>query len=126
MEAKEPLHGTPFVRRDDQSDEQYVEDNFWMKVRKFAAEVPFVKKAVALYFCARDPKTPKWAKLAAYSALAYFILPIDVIPDPLIIAGWTDDAAILAGAIKALSSKLTPEHQEKARLWAQGFNPPAK
>jgi uncharacterized membrane protein YkvA (DUF1232 family) len=51
-----------------------------------------------------DPKTPRWAKLAAAGALAYFILPIDLIPDYLP-GGFLDDAAVAAGVVTLLIRK---------------------
>ena len=48
-------------------------------------------------------------------ALAYFILPFDFIPDMLPILGFTDDAAILATALRIVSSHITPEHREAAK-----------
>jgi uncharacterized membrane protein YkvA (DUF1232 family) len=48
-------------------------------------------------------------------ALAYFVLPADVIPDILPVVGYTDDAAVLAAAIKLVASHVTPAHREAAR-----------
>ncbi|WP_082651905.1 YkvA family protein [Gorillibacterium timonense] len=108
------------IRQDGQSDEEYVRDHFWSKLKTHAAKLPFLQEALALYYCAIDPKTPTWAKAVAFSGLAYFILPIDAIPDIFIVAGWTDDAAILAGAIKTLSTKVKDEHRDKAKAWITG------
>lgn len=46
----------------------------------------------------RDPRVPKWRKFAGLLAVAYFILPVDVIPDFLPILGWLDDLGVLSGA----------------------------
>jgi uncharacterized membrane protein YkvA (DUF1232 family) len=48
-------------------------------------------------------------------AIAYFILPFDFMPDVMPILGFTDDAAILATAIRMVASHITPEHREAAR-----------
>ena len=48
-------------------------------------------------------------------ALAYFVLPADVIPDVLPVIGYTDDAAVLAAAIKLVASHITPDHREAAQ-----------
>ncbi|WP_438434174.1 YkvA family protein [Gorillibacterium sp. sgz500922] len=115
-EEEQPLA----VRPEGQTDEEYVRANFWIKLKTHAAKLPFLQEAVALYYCAIDPKTPKWAKAVAFGGLAYFILPIDVIPDIFVLVGWTDDAAILAGAIKTLSTKVKDEHRDKAKAWITG------
>src|SRR5690349_13417066 len=80
-------------------DERRVEEGFWPKVRKFAGAVPFLPDALALWWCARDPETPAAAKGMMWAALAYFVLPADVIPDILAGIGLTDDAAVIAAVI---------------------------
>ena len=54
-------------------------------------------------------------------ALAYFILPIDVIPDFIPFLGFTDDAAVLALAIKIVGDQITEEHRQKARATLEGL-----
>jgi len=39
----------------------------------------------------------------------------DVIPDILPIIGYTDDAAMLAAAIRLVAQHITPDHREAAR-----------
>ncbi|WP_040952951.1 YkvA family protein [Gorillibacterium massiliense] len=110
----------PFIRQEEQSDEEYVRTHFWSKLKSHTGKIPFLKDAIATYYAAVDPATPKWAKAVAFSGLAYFILPVDLIPDFLVVVGWTDDAAILAGALKTLSSKVTDNHREMAEVWIHG------
>jgi uncharacterized membrane protein YkvA (DUF1232 family) len=50
-----------------------------------------------------------------HRALAYFVLPTDVIPDYLPVIGYTDDAAVLAAAVKLVASHITVDHREAAR-----------
>jgi uncharacterized membrane protein YkvA (DUF1232 family) len=52
---------------------------------------------------------------ALIGALAYFVLPFDVIPDMLPVLGFTDDAAVLATALKLVAAHMRPEHREAAR-----------
>ena len=54
-------------------------------------------------------------RVALIGALAYFVLPFDVMPDVLPIVGLTDDAAVLAGAIKLVWDQIKPEHRDAAR-----------
>ena len=54
-------------------------------------------------------------KAALIGALAYFVLPFDVIPDMLPVLGFADDAAVLATALRLVASHLRPEHREAAR-----------
>ncbi|MCE3200411.1 DUF1232 domain-containing protein [Paenibacillus sonchi] len=97
-----------------EKNEQLVKKSFWSKTRKFAGKIPFTKDAVAMYYCAIDAKTPLWAKGIAFGALAYFISPIDAIPDALIGLGLTDDAAIIAAGVRAIAGQVTEEHRQKS------------
>ncbi|TCP27803.1 uncharacterized membrane protein YkvA (DUF1232 family) [Scopulibacillus darangshiensis] len=100
-----------------QQNEEIVKQDFWKKMKRFAGKVPFTKDAVSMYYCAVDSKTPLKAKGIAFAALAYFILPTDAIPDAILGAGLTDDAAIIIAALKAISSNVTDQHQEKAEAF---------
>jgi uncharacterized membrane protein YkvA (DUF1232 family) len=88
---------------------------FWPKFRRFAARLPFAEDLVAAYFCAFDPDTPRHVQVALIGALAYFVLPFDFVPDVMPLIGFTDDAAVLATAIKLVAAHITPNHREGAR-----------
>ena len=96
-------------------DRERVETGFWPKVKRTLGQVPFLEDAVAAYYCARDPKTPFQTKAILFGALGYFILPADVIPDIIALAGFTDDAAVLYAAIKAVMPHVKEPHRLKAR-----------
>ena len=97
------------------ADEQEVRSEFWRKLRRLAAQLPFAEDLMAAHYCAFDRQTPLKVKAVLVGALAYFVLPTDVIPDVLPVIGYTDDAAVLAAAIKLVASHITPEHREAAR-----------
>lgn len=97
-----------------ESQEEYVKRGLWTKVKQTVAKVPFVPDAVAMYYTMLDTKTPLAAKLTIVAALAYFIFPIDAIPDALPVAGFTDDAAVIMAALVAVSPYMTDEHRQKA------------
>jgi len=99
---------------DEKAQQEYVDKGFWDKVKKYASKVPFARDAVALYFCARDSETPIAAKATAVAALAYWILPVDLIPDFIPVAGFADDAAAVYFAIKKLRQYITDAHYAKA------------
>jgi uncharacterized membrane protein YkvA (DUF1232 family) len=96
-------------------DERTVKDKFWEALKRVGRNLPFAEDLVASYYCATDPTTDFKVKATLLGALAYFILPIDVIPDMLPVIGFTDDAAVLALAIKTVAAALKPEHRDKAR-----------
>ena len=95
----------------------YSESNFWDKLKKFAkvAGKEVIEKALFLYYAAKQPNTPLWAKTAMYGALAYFISPIDMLPDLTPLLGYTDDLSILAAALVTVASYITDEVKQQAR-----------
>jgi uncharacterized membrane protein YkvA (DUF1232 family) len=104
-------------------DEAYVRRGFWAKVRRAAAALPFVEDLLTAYYCAFDRATPRHVQAALLGALAYFVLPFDIIPDMLPVLGYTDDAAVLATALKLVASHIRPEHRAAAkRALARGTN----
>jgi uncharacterized membrane protein YkvA (DUF1232 family) len=96
-------------------DEATVRRGFWRKLRRVAAGLPFAEDLLTAYYCAFDRDTPLKVKAALLAALAYFVLPIDFMPDVMPLLGFTDDAAVLATAIRMVAAHLRPEHREAAR-----------
>lgn len=95
----------------------YSDDSFWGKVKKYAkvAGEKVLEPALKLYYAAQDPDTPTWAKTTIYGALGYFIFPIDLIPDILGPAGYTDDLGVLIAAIAAVGAYIKQEHTDMAK-----------
>lgn len=100
--------------------EDFKEKDFWTHVRGAARHVPFLKDAIAMYFCAGDAKTPLYAKGVLLGALAYFAIPADAIPDVLIGLGFTDDATVIAAALAAMGKNIKPQHYEQAEAVLDG------
>jgi len=96
-------------------DRESVRKNFWSKLKRVAAKLPFAEDLLAAYYCAFDRQTPRHVQAALLGAIAYFILPFDFIPDMLPVLGFTDDAAVLATALRMVASHITPEHRDAAR-----------
>ena len=66
-------------------------------------------------YCALDPATRAAAKAILLSALAYFIMPVDLVPDFIAALGFTDDAAVLYMAVNKVRQYICPEHRQRAR-----------
>ena len=96
-------------------EQAYVRRGFWSKLRRLAARLPFAEDLLAAYYCAFDRDTPRHVQATLVGALAYFVLPFDIIPDMLPVLGFTDDAAVLATAIKLVASHIRPQHRDAAR-----------
>jgi uncharacterized membrane protein YkvA (DUF1232 family) len=97
------------------ADEAGVRRDFWKKLRRLGARLPFAEDLLAAHYCAFDRQTPLHVKASLLGALAYFVLPADMVPDVLPVIGYTDDAAVLAAAIKLVASHITSDHREAAR-----------
>ena len=91
-----------------------VRTGFWPKIGRVAARIPFANQAVSVYYAARDPETPMAAKGIMLGALAYFVMPIDAIPDVLAGIGFTDDAAVITAVIATLGANIRKRHRELA------------
>ncbi|WP_396595044.1 YkvA family protein [Brevundimonas sp. R86498] len=111
-EAIDPAKAlVPSVQR---VNEVRVRQGFWPKIGRVAARIPFADQVVAVYYAARDPETPMAAKGIMLGALAYFVMPIDAIPDVLAGIGFTDDAAVITAVIATLGANIRKRHRELA------------
>lgn len=95
----------------------YSDDQFWEKLKKVArrAGVKLVYAALLLFYVLRNPGTPVGDRAKIIGALGYFILPVDLIPDFIPVAGYTDDLAALTWALYSISKNVTPEVKIQAR-----------
>ena len=92
-----------------------VRKEFRRKLKRVVAQLPFAEDLLAAYYCAFDRQTPRHVQAALLGAIAYFVLPFDFVPDVLPVLGFTDDAAVLATAIRMVTSNIRPEHRDAAR-----------
>ena len=105
----------PGSERENARREADVRTRFWRTARRAARQVPFMEDVVAGYYTALDRKTPLKARGTLLAALAYFVMPVDMIPDFIVGFGFTDDAAVLMAAIAAIRGHIKPAHREAAR-----------
>jgi uncharacterized membrane protein YkvA (DUF1232 family) len=105
-----------FIAEDMMADlnEQNVRDQFWPKFLSIAASLPFADQILAAWYCATDSATPIKVRATLFGALAYFILPFDVIPDFMIGLGYTDDMAVLVAAVTLVRNHILPKHTAQA------------
>ena len=62
-----------------------------------------------------DQATPPQARLTMLAALTYLLIPIDLIPDFLPVAGFSDDLVALTAVIGLCSKHITPEIRLRAQ-----------
>jgi uncharacterized membrane protein YkvA (DUF1232 family) len=95
--------------------ERRVREQFWRTAKHAARQVPFMDELVAAYHAALDHDTPVRAKATLLAALAYFVMPFDIVPDFLAIVGYGDDLAVLTAAITAIRPHISDSHRSAAK-----------
>lgn len=111
----EDLGFDPEILGPEDEQKQTIRQKLMATARKAARQVPFMEDVIAGYFCALDPGTPTKVRATVFAALAYFVLPIDTIPDFLIGVGFGDDATVLMAAIAMVRSHMREDHYQAAR-----------
>lgn len=82
-------------------------------IKKAGEEVIYA--ALLLYFALENPKTPIWAKTVIVGSIAYLLMPIDLVPDYIPVAGFGDDFASLVLALAQVAVYIDEEVKSKAR-----------
>ncbi|MBO6542987.1 MAG: DUF1232 domain-containing protein [Alphaproteobacteria bacterium] len=95
--------------------EKRVRSGFWRKLARVGGRIPFAEEAASAYFCAIDRETPTRVRATLLAALAYFVIPTDMIPDIIAMVGFTDDATVLLTALGLVQAHIKPRHQQEAR-----------
>ena len=92
-------------------------ESFFDKILKYAKVigVNLIYKALQLYYVLQKPDVPAADKGIIIAALGYLISPLDFIPDPIPVAGYTDDALALALAIAKVSMYIDEEVNRLAK-----------
>jgi len=114
MPADQPEYQLPAVMA---RNEETVRRRFWSKLLQNLGRIPFAPDLLAAYYCAVDPQTPAKVKAVLLAALAYFVLPVDMIPDFAVGLGFTDDLTVLLTAIAMVRGHILPEHQSQAQKY---------
>jgi len=105
----------------------YSETKFVQKIMKVAknAGIKVIYVALLLFYTLQKATTPAWAKSAIIGSLGYFILPTDIIPDILPIAGFSDDITALLAVIVAVALYVDEDIKTKAkaklRIWFESY-----
>jgi len=100
-----------------QRNERIVRRSFWRKMRRAMGRIPFADDVLAAYYCATDPRTPARVRAVLLAALAYFVLPTDLIPDIVVGMGFSDDATVIATTIGIVNGYIRRRHRVRARTF---------
>ena len=90
----------------------------WLKTHVGVGPQHFFKQVGLLYEMLRDvikrDYSIPWPSVGILVAtLAYVISPFDLIPDFIPVLGWTDDAAVVAAAVRIIQSDLLSYAQSR-------------
>ncbi|MEB3223550.1 MAG: YkvA family protein [Candidatus Sericytochromatia bacterium] len=92
---------------------------FFALLRRALRVIPFAREVLSMYYALLDPRTPTWVKATVVGAIAYFISPVDAIPDLVPMLGFTDDASLVFGAYQAVSAHISDDHRLQADDWLE-------
>jgi len=90
------------------------------------------RDGVTLWFAARHPKVPWYAKALGVFVVAYALSPIDLIPDFIPVLGYVDDVLLLPGliwlAIRMIPDPVLAECRDRADEWmaTEGVKPTSR
>lgn len=76
--------------------------------------------ALVVYYALQSPALPRKDKAKIIAALAYLILPFDILPDAIPVIGVVDDAAILWAVLRLLvviDDSIKAQAAERVRQW---------
>lgn len=107
-----------------QSERLLVMREFAKKLKSNLGKIPFADDVTACFYCAMDANTPAFVKAVLFGALAYFIMPADVIPDFIAGLGFTDDAGVLLAAMKTVHAHIKDAHRQKAKAFLEDQSSP--
>lgn len=97
---------------------QYFSDSQMMEKLGSVAKkigVKLLYPVVLLYNLFKSPHISAKDKAMIITSLAYFILPVDLIPDFMLGVGFADDGIAIMKTLKGLSSSITPEIKEQSK-----------
>lgn len=88
-----------------QYSKEYSEESLFKKIKSVfsKAGASLIYGVLLLFYALKDPVVPMGAKATIVGALGYFISPIDLISDPIPVAGYGDDLTAIITALGVIS-----------------------
>lgn len=112
----------------EQYESHYSEAKFGAKLPRVARKAgsKLVYCLLLLYYVLKSPTVSRGDKSKIYGALGYFILPLDLLPDFIPMAGYADDLSAVLWALHTVWKNITPEIKAQAaaktREWFGDFD----
>ncbi|MBM3071566.1 DUF1232 domain-containing protein [Enterobacter sp. RHBSTW-00994] len=97
--------------------DDYNEEGFWAKAKMYCKSIgrTSLEQVFTLYYALESEKCSTKDKTIIYGALAYLVSPIDLIPDLTPVLGYTDDMAMIAAALVAVTGCIDDVVKGKAK-----------
>lgn len=94
----------------------FSEESLMDKIARFGKKMggKLLFNVYVLYYVLMASHVPIKVKLEIIGALGYVITPLDLIPDWIPVAGFTDDLTAIAFAVETARAYITPDIQHKA------------
>lgn len=73
------------------------------------------KPAFEVFEMMMDMSTPPQARASMLAALTYLVMPLDLMPDFIPVAGFSDDLVALTAVISLWQNHMTPQIKARAR-----------
>jgi len=97
----------------------------WDRLKRWAKVLE--NDGLTLWFCCRHPGMPWLPKILAFMVVAYFLSPIDLIPDFIPVLGYLDELILLPISIyfilKLVPERVLAECRPKAEAWVAAHQP---
>jgi len=116
MDDKNKNNQEDFDSQNDQQEKE-TETRLWAKITKYAqkAGVKVIYSVLLMWYAYKRKDSPTWAKRIILGSIAYFISPIDMIPDLTPFLGFTDDLGILGMGLVAIAAYVNDDVRKNAR-----------
>lgn len=94
-------------------DSAVIDESLFRKVLLRAGRT-IAKPALEAFEMILDSSTPPQARASLIAALTYLIMPIDLMPDFIPVAGFSDDLVAITAVISLWSQHMTPSIKNRA------------
>lgn len=96
--------------------DSYSDEGLMSKLKRVGKKMggKLLYNVYVLYYVLKSRDVPVKVKAEIIGALGYVLIPLDLIPDFIPVAGFTDDLAAVAFAVHLARNQITPAIQQKA------------
>ncbi|KKI91147.1 hypothetical protein WQ54_16465 [Bacillus sp. SA1-12] len=98
-------------------EKHYSDEGLWNKIQKFSKKAgsTVIYAVLILYYTLQKPEIPLKVKATIVGGLGYFILPLDLIPDVAMGAGFVDDLAVITAALFQVAMYIDEDIKKQAK-----------